>query len=330
MSRSFQQHPQKQHRRILIIDDDRDAIAELTGVLECGGFETRFVTSGPESLRYIEKWQPHIVLIDSVDPDLGGLLILTRIREHMKHVSCIFISKNSSTEAMVKCLDAGADDYIIKPFNALEMVARMRTQIRIRELQEQVMANNERLSELIEIDDLTGLFNMRSLYQKLDLEIERASRFGRVVTVVMLDVDNFKQVNDGHDHLFGSYVISEVGRIIKENTRNIDIPARYGGDEFLIVLTETSDAGAQQFCEKLRKLVERATFVSGESSIQLTLSLGFATTAVGEMTSAKDLVRRADRALYLAKEKGRNQVCQYEMSPSKLQIVDPVLMRRAR
>lgn len=318
------------YRRILIIDDDRDSIRSITEALEKGGYDTRSVTSGPESLHYIEKWQPHIVLIDSIDPELGGLRILTRIRERMKHVSCIFISKNSTTEAMVKCLEAGADDYIIKPFNSLELVARMKGQIRIRDLQDQIMATNEKLSELIEIDDLTGLFNMRSLYHKLELEIERGVRFGRVVSVVMLDVDNFKSVNDGHDHLFGSYVISQVGRVIKENTRNIDIPARYGGDEFLIVLAETNSEGAQQFCEKLRKITEKTIFDNGEDSIQLTLSLGFATMAIGESISAKQLVKRADRALYQAKELGRNRVCKFIPDPNEIQTIDPIKLRRAK
>ncbi len=316
------------YRRILIIDDDKDSIESITQALEQGGYDTRSVTSGPESLHYIEKWQPHIVLIDSIDPDLGGLRILTRIRTRLKHVSCIFMSKNATTEAMVKCLEAGADDYIIKPFNSLELVARLKVHLRIRELQEQLITSNERLSELIEIDDLTGLFNMRSLYQKLELEIERGVRFGRTVSVVMMDIDHFKKVNDGHDHLFGSYVISQVGQLIKINTRNIDIPARYGGDEFLIVLAETSAQGARQFCEKLREIVAQTLFDNGEDSIKLTLSLGFSTMAIGESITAKQLVKRADKALFQAKELGRNRVCQFEPEPSEVKMRETTILRR--
>ena len=319
-----------EYRRILIIDDDRDSIESITLALEQGGYDTRSVTSGPESLHYIEKWQPHIVLIDSIDPDLGGLRILTRIRARLKHVSCIFISKNTTTEAMVKCLEAGADDYIIKPFNSLELVARLKVHLRIRELQEQLITTNDRLSELIEIDDLTGLFNMRSLYHKLELEIERGLRFGRTVSVVMMDIDHFKSVNDGHDHLFGSYVISQVGRLIKGNTRNIDIPARYGGDEFLIVLAETSAQGARQFCEKLREIVSQTLFDNGEDSIRLTLSLGFSTMVIGESLSARQLVKRADKALFQAKELGRNRVCEFEPDSSELNIMEPKILRRAK
>jgi diguanylate cyclase (GGDEF)-like protein len=174
------------------------------------------------------------------------------------------------------------------------------------------MKANQKLHELVEIDDLTGLFNMRSIYQKLEFEMERGKRFGRTVTAVMIDMDNFKSVNDGHDHLFGSYVLSEVGKIIKSCTRNIDIPARYGGDEFLIVLAETPLAGVEIFCERLRKKVEQAVFTHENDSMKLTLSMGFASTTVGEIITPKELVRRADLALYEAKAQGRNRTVAFD------------------
>ena len=308
----------EQLRRILIIDDDKDSLRSILEPLIESKYDARSVTSGPESLRYIEKWQPHIVVIDSVDPNLGGLKTLSRIREKLKHVSCIFISSNKDPEAVISCLDAGADDYIVKPFNASELLARVRTHIRIRDLQDQVLTVNEKLQELIEIDDLTGLFNMRSLYTKLDIEIERSRRFGRSVCVVMVDMDHFKTVNDGHDHLFGSYVISEVGSIIKQFTRNIDIPARYGGDEFLIVLTEANPIGAMQFCERLKDTIQNTTFKQGHDEMNLTISVGMAFTNPGENITAREVVRRADHALYRAKEEGRNRICVHGESPLEL------------
>lgn len=230
----------------------------------------------------------------------------------------LYISDESGTESIIAGLDQGADDYIVKPFVPLELLARIRTHMRIRDLQEQLVYANEKLKELVDIDDLTGLYNMRSLYQRLEFEIERGRRFGRGVCVIMMDMDNFKSVNDGHDHLFGSFVLSEVGKLVKANTRNIDIPARYGGDEFLIVLSEVDDAGARLFCERFRMAIQNNLFQNGEDSIRLTISIGYALMDPKETISPKELVRRADHALYEAKRSGRNRTCAFGAPPSNV------------
>lgn len=299
------------NRRILVVDEDAESLDVLLEPLRWEGYDAKGVASVEQALIVIESWTPHIVLLD-LRADLSGLQTLQKIRQKVPHCSCLFISEDTSTESIIECLDSGADDYIVKPFVPLELLARVRTHLRIRDLHEQLIYANEKLKELVDIDDLTGLYNMRSLYQKLEFEMERGKRFNRGVCVVMMDMDRFKSVNDGHDHLFGSYVISELGKIIKANTRNIDIPARYGGDEFLAVLTEVDHDGAMLFCERLRKSVEKTVFKNAEDSIQLTLSLGFAITVPGESISPRELVRRADHALYEAKHQGRNRTCYYQ------------------
>jgi two-component system, cell cycle response regulator len=298
-------------RRILVIDHDQDSLNILLEPLKWEGYDTKGVTDVQEGLQLMESWVPHIALLD-LKMDNAGMQTLHQIRHKLPHSSCIIISEDSSTDSIIMSLDAGADDYIIKPFVPLELLARIRTHLRIRDLQEQLVYANARLKEMVDTDDLTGLYNMRSLYQRLDFELQRARRFGRGLACVMLDVDYFKHVNDGHDHLFGSHVISEVGKLIKECTRNIDIPARYGGDEFLVVLTEVNYEGALLFCERLRKRIEETTFTSGQDSIQLTISLGFTMNPLDVPLTAKEFVRRADHALYEAKRKGRNRVCYYE------------------
>ncbi|HEX7676368.1 MAG TPA: diguanylate cyclase [Bdellovibrio sp.] len=309
-------HPKS--RRILVIDDDTDSMEILLEPLRWEGYDARGVTTEAEAHKLIESWIPHVVILDWMAPSMAGLRVLKAVRERLAHVSCVFVSENSSTEAIIEALDSGADDYIVKPFVPLELLARIRTQLRIRDLHEQLLYANEKLKELVDTDDLTGLYNMRSLYQRLDFEMERARRFNRDVCVVMMDMDYFKTVNDGHDHLFGSYVLSEVGKIIRACTRNIDIPARYGGDEFLMVLTETNHEGAMHFCERLRQNIEKTTFRNGPDSIKLTASLGFAITIPGENLSARELVRRADHALYEAKRGGRNQVAFHKQELGKV------------
>lgn len=307
-----------QQRRILVFDEDRDSLEVLLEPMRWEQYETKGVCTLEDALDSLNGWSPHIVLLD-LSYSQGALTALEKIQALVPHASCILISDDSSTDSIIVGLDAGAADYIVKPFVPLELLARVRNHIRIRDLQEQLILANEKLKELVDTDDLTGLYNMRSLYQKLEFEMDRGRRFGRAVSVVMMDMDRFKSVNDGHDHLFGSYVLSEMGKIIKANTRNIDIPARYGGDEFLVVLTETSQEGIFQFCERLRRSVEATLFKSGADEIRLTLSIGFSTTRENEILSARELVRRADHALYFSKRNGRNRITFYtpDMSVDK-------------
>lgn len=310
-----QQPKSTRSRRILVVDEDQESLGILLEPLRWEGYDAQGVTSVADALVKIEEWQPLIVLLDLKDFD-SGLKSLAVIKERVPHGSCVVLSDDSSTEAIIKGFDYGADDYIVKPFVPLELLARLRTHLRIRDLHEQLVVANEKLLAMVDTDDLTGLYNMRSLYQRLDFEMQRARRFGRQVCAIMLDMDNFKSVNDGHDHLFGSYVISEVGKIIKANTRNIDIPARYGGDEFLIILTEVNFEGAQYFCERLRRSIEAYHFKNGVDQINLTVSIGYSMTSASEIISARELVRQADHALYEAKRSGRNRVVFYDKSMS--------------
>lgn len=305
-----------QQRKILVIGADPGSRETLLEPLRWELYDVRGVASWDEALQLVESWVPVVILIDSL-PDTNGRQILQKVRAHLPHSSCVYISEDSQTESIIAGLDQGADDYIVKPFVPLELLARVRTHLRLRDLHEQLVFANEMLKELVDTDDLTGLYNMRSLYQRLSFELERARRFNRDVCVVMLDMDHFKMVNDGHDHLFGSYVISEIGKVIKANTRNIDIPARYGGDEFLVVLSEVSDDGAVLFCERLRKSVEQTLFKNGDDSIKLTVSIGYAITRPGEVITARELVRQADHALYEAKRTGRNRVCAYRSEETR-------------
>lgn len=294
-------------RRLLVVDDDPDSLEIISEALSWEGYQVKTAASGPEALELLQDWRPDLVLLDVNMPGVSGVQTLKDLRQREKYVSVMFISGNSSTEAVISGLDSGADDYIPKPFDPLELLARVRTQLRIKDLNDQLRVANEKLKELVDTDDLTGLFNMRSVYQRLESEMERARRFGRQVCVVMMDMDHFKSVNDGHDHLFGSFVLSEVGAIVKQCIRSIDLGARYGGDEFLIVLTETNAEGAMHFCERLRKEITGKLFKSGKDEMKLTCSIGFAITAPGDnITDARGLVRTADHALYEAKRSGRN------------------------
>jgi two-component system cell cycle response regulator len=302
------------HRPVLVLDEDPETLELMMEPLRWEGYDVRGLTSPAEVTEFLNYWKPQMIIVDPDFSNFDGLEYLNSLAGHLDTTALIVVSSNSSTDRITQCLDLGASDYIVSPFVPLEFLARVRTQFRFLDAREELREANEKLKHLVEIDDLTGLFNMRSIYQKLEFEMERGKRFNRTVTVVMIDMDKFKSVNDGHDHLFGSYVLSEVGKIIKASTRNIDIPARYGGDEFLIVLSETPLAGVELFCERLRKKIEQTIFAFEQNSIKLTLSLGFASAEIGESIAPKELVRRADMALYEAKRRGRNQTVAFQSS----------------
>ncbi len=318
-----------QDRKILVIDDDPDSLSIISEALRWEGYQVETAISGAEGIDLIHRWQPDLILLDVNMPGMNGIETLKDLRTQEQYVSVMFISGNTSTTHVVRGLDSGADDYIPKPFDPLELLARVRTQLRIKDLNDQLRVANGRLKELVDIDDLTGLYNMRSIYQRIENELQRAKRFNRQVCVVMMDMDHFKSVNDGHDHLFGSFVISEVGSIIRKTIRNIDLGARYGGDEFLMVLTETNTEGAHKFCERLREFIENYEFKNGKDQIRLTVSIGFAITSAGDdYTDPQGLVRAADHALYESKRKGRNQVSLIELP--KNPVAKPAFLNRKK
>ncbi len=305
-------------RRILVVDDDASSREIVAKALEYEGYQTKQCESGNEGLKVLADWSPHLILLDVNMPGLNGIETLARLRVRDEYVSVIFVSADCQRDDVVRGLDAGADDYVCKPFDVMELMSRVRSQLRIKDLNDSLKKANDRLKELVDIDDLTGLFNMRSLYKRLDFELDRARRYNRQVCAIMMDLDHFKRVNDQHDHLFGSYVLSEVGKIIRANIRKVDFGARYGGDEFLIVLTEISLEGAQTFANRLRAKIEESTFKNDHFQMALTASLGLAIINPNHIEAdARSLVRFADRALYMAKENGRNRVETFDFANAK-------------
>lgn len=298
----------KTPKRILIVEDDAAILFVLEEALRQEGYEVKTAMAAAEAFQLVKSFQPHLVLTDNDLPEVSGLEMLRELRSHENYVTVIFISGRTESQFIVDALKAGADDYVRKPFRMDELFARIEVAIRVNDVHRALLEANMKLQDMVEHDDLTGLFNMHSMYEKIDIEIKRGQRFSRNVACVMMDLDKFKNVNDDHDHLFGSFVLREVGLIIKESLRDIDFAARYGGDEFLIVLTETSPEGAKYFAERLRKKIMEQEFKNHEHSIKLTCSLGFAVGGVGDTRLARQLVRDADRSLLEAKSSGRNRV----------------------
>jgi len=296
-------------KRILIVEDEEGIRAVIEEALQTEGYETHLAGSAEEAFAAIKSFKPHLVLTDHDMPGCTGLEFLKKLRKQDNHVALIFISARSEEKLIVEALKSGAEAYLKKPFRINILIAKVEASLRVNEVHEKLFAANQRLQELIDRDYLTGLYNMRSMYEKIDYEILRARRFKRSVSCVMMDLDNFKTVNDKFDHLFGSFIIKETGKIIKSTMREIDFAARYGGDEYLIVLTETKREGVQTFCERLHKTIKEHVFQDEDKTLQITVSIGFAMMTSDDSIDARELVRKADNALYEAKNAGRDRIC---------------------
>ena len=298
---------QKDQKKILIVEDDPSVMEVVVEAMKSEKYIVDTASSADEALDKLKLFQPHLVLTDNDMPGLTGIDMLKTLRQQQNYVTVIFLSGRTDAQFVTEALKSGADDYIRKPYRINELLARVEVALRNNNLHAELMQANLKLHDLIDHDDLTGLYNMRSMYQKIDLEIKRAKRARRFLACVMLDMDKFKTVNDNHDHLFGSFVLKTMGNIIRKTMRDTDFAARYGGDEFLIVLTETEKNGVNGFCDRLRKTVEEFTFTSGVDSMKLTISLGYALGGHELELDARNLVRAADHNLYKAKESGRNR-----------------------
>ncbi len=295
-------------RKILIVEDDKTIQALIKQALDEVGYETEIASTAADALHLMKTFKPNLVLTDQDMPGSTGLEMLRDLRDQLNYTAVIFVSGRSDAPLVAQALMAGADDYVRKPFRFEELLARIEACLRTHDLHRGLLDANQKLQEMIERDHLTGLYNMRSMYDRIDGELKRAQRFNRQLACVMLDMDHFKRVNDGHDHLFGSFVLKEVGAIIQNTMRESDFAARYGGDEFLVVLTDTDAAGAKIFCNRLRDKTNAHVFNDGKSQIQLTMSMGCAVSPKDQNIDARQLVRAADHALYRAKEAGRDRI----------------------
>ncbi len=303
--------------RILVVDDVPDNVEILDARLSSRGYEVVTASSGHEALELVRSDPPHLILCDVMMPGIDGLEVSRRIRadRDLPYIPIILVTALNDTEDIVQGLETGADDYIAKPYNFQELEARVRAMLRIKDLQDQLDRQNReledanvRLKKLSITDGLTELFNHRHVHQLLRDEFERSGRSGEPVAIAMLDLDRFKLVNDTYGHPTGDVILYETARILRETAREIDMVGRYGGEEFIVILPNTDEGEAARFAERVRARVAEHVFRDEAHEIRMTTSAGVACFPAPGVDSPEALLKRADDALYHAKESGRNRV----------------------
>lgn len=300
--------------RILIVDDHEDNVEILRARLEASGFETVAANNGLEAIEKVRSTVPDVMLLDVMMPGIDGHEVARRIRADpaLPFMPIIMQTALESTEAVVEGLDAGADDYITKPINFMELEARVRSMLRIKELHDALATANIQLNRMAITDALTGLYNRRHLEERLREMFDHSQRLHVPLTCAMFDLDHFKSVNDTHGHQAGDEVLKQFATILKSCAREIDRVGRYGGEEFMVLLPGTVLDAAVTFAERARQEVEAHTFTFEGGTLRRTISCGVAGFPHPQVRHREDLVKAADDALYVAKERGRNRVVRFD------------------
>lgn len=309
--------------RLLVVDDQPDTVRVFRDFYRNTPIEVLDADGGRAGLEAFFSLEPDLVVLDLVMPDLDGLEVCRRIREHAESqaIPIVLLTATKEWEAKVEAFAAGADDYVTKPFSCEELDARLQTLLRKRHVYRGLLsqlheesAKNQILSELLLIDEKTGLPNYRQFRRRLEEEFVRAERYGNVLSLVMMDLDDFKRINDRLGHLAGDRLLFEFAALVRGGARQSDLPARFGGEEFAIILPQTGGAMATLVAERVRAAVEEENFLEDEAPTKLTVSAGVATYPAPGIARVEDLLRAADRALYRAKGQGKNRVVADERS----------------
>ncbi len=307
---------------ILVVDDNRTNVNMVIQGLQ-SNFDYDFLTAydGAEGLSKINRHKPDIIVMDVEMPKMGGYDVCRIIKSSNKFdfMPVILMTAREDMESKIAGLELGADDYLIKPVNMLELAAKLKSMLRLKFLQDQLKERNNQLESLNEklqqmsiTDSLTGIYNRRYFYQRLSVEFARAQRYQLPLTCIMMDLDHFKSINDNYGHPFGDLVLQGTSVILKDSVRKIDLLARYGGEEMIMVLPETTVEGGFTVAERIRKSLSEKEFSDDNSIVHVTASFGTSTFPYQGVDSYEEMIKLADKALYNAKESGRNQVRQYE------------------
>lgn len=319
---------------LLIVDDEPINIQVAASYLKTPDLKVSFATSAAEALQRLEVIPVDMLLLDVMMPDMDGLELCRQVkaRPEFKDIPVLFLTAKTDKQTLLDAFQAGAADYIAKPFFAAELQARVRAHLKLRELQKRLEANmnelnlqilkalkteeellesrqaltraNQILAERSQKDALTGLCNRRRATELMEYEDARNLRQNRPLGLLLLDLDHFKLVNDNHGHETGDRVLIEAAKLLTALLRQQDTPARWGGEEFIALLPETDLEGTRRVAEKVRRAFEQAPWGLGGAPV--TVSIGYCTKNKGE--TWKEVLARADRYLYSSKNEGRNRI----------------------
>ncbi len=300
--------------KILVVDDDAAMVRMVAETLDGLHYQLETAGDGVEAIEKVRADPPDLLILDVMMPRMNGLEVCRIVKSSSddSFIPIILVTVKGDIDSKVTGLKLGADDYLAKPYNPLELRARVASMLRIKSLQDKINSKRQQLEALSVTDDLTGLFNHRAMQQRLKDEFLRAQRYNDPLSVLMVDIDHFKRVNDEKGHLFGDHVLSELAGVLTETVRETDFVARYGGEEFLVILPHTHFAGCLPVAERVWRGVAEREFSDGNLKTRITVSVGVAFFPCKDVGEVGQLLSNADQALYQAKREGRNRICLHQ------------------
>lgn len=303
--------------KVLVVDDSLIYRKLIRDCLQDWGLVSIESETGAEAWQVLQQSDsPKLVILDWVLPDIDGIELCQRIRNAAAarpYVYVILLTGKDGRKNMLTAMEAGVDDYLVKPFDGSELKARILVGKRILELQQELISAREAMRHAATHDSLTGLVNRGQVMDVLNRELARSKRDAKPVGIILADVDRFKSINDTAGHLFGDQALQEISRRFRHKLRVYDVVGRYGGEEFLMVLPGCDSMTTIIRADELRSYVASTPVILGKTTRTITVSMGVA--ASGQGATAESLLAQADSGLYHAKHKGRNRVEHVEDNP---------------
>lgn len=295
---------------VLVAEDSATARAALRMHLVANGYAVVEAADGQEALEVAKRELPDVILLDVEMPVLDGHRVLAELSRHpqLGDVPVVFLTGRTDPDDLVATLEAGAHDYLRKPFEVPELIARVSAAARVKHLQDELRKRNEELDFFSRLDDLTGLWNRRHMEERLEVLCSASRRHAFPVSILVIDLDHFKAVNDRYGHAGGDEVLKAAAAAIRGHMRVEDVLGRWGGEEFLGIVPYIGANGVTTVAERIRRAVEDLSVtMDGGATVELTASIGVCSRSGPEAHPA-EIFGLADRALYEAKNAGRNRV----------------------
>ena len=290
---------------VLIVDDVAKNLQLLGNILKKENYRIAAANNGKQAVAIAGDTSPDLILLDIMMPEMDGFEACRKLKNipETKDIPIIFLTAKVETADIIKGFKAGAVDYVIKPFNSYELLARVKAHLELK-ISKDLLEEKNKLLEILSITDgLTGLYNHRYIVDALSSRITEATRYRKPLSIGMFDIDYFKKINDKYGHVFGDEVLIKISSVIEETIRKVDIAGRYGGEEFLIVIPDTDSSGAYKTAERIRESIEKIKW--DKDGLKVTISGGVC--EFKDEDSGK-LITKADKLLYKAKESGRNRI----------------------